>query len=45
MKKEGIQFLDTLYDLLENPLYSKIIGWLDETTIEIKNIELFISVC
>lgn len=27
MKKEGLEFLETLYDILENPLYSKIIGW------------------
>lgn len=45
MKKEGIQFLETLFDLLENPLYSKILGWSsDDNLFEIRNIELFISV-
>jgi hypothetical protein len=43
--EEGdIQFLEILHDILENPLYSKILEWNQENIFEIKNIDLFASV-
>jgi hypothetical protein len=43
--EEGdLQFLEILHDILENPLYSKILEWNQENIFEIKNIELFTSV-
>jgi hypothetical protein len=38
------QFLEILYDILQNPLYSKILEWKTENIFEIKNIDLFTSV-
>jgi hypothetical protein len=39
-----IQFLEILYEILQNPLYSKILEWKTENIFEIKNTDLFCSV-
>lgn len=41
---DNIEFLEKLYDILENPLYSKIIDWNGDHIFEIKNLERFNSV-
>lgn len=38
------QFLEILYEILHNPLYSKILEWKTENIFEIKNIDLFTSI-
>lgn len=45
MKKEGMHFLETLFELLQNPLYTKILGWKSSgDNFEIRNTDLFIKI-
>jgi hypothetical protein len=45
MRKEGVEFLESLYEILETPLYSKILGWCSNgESFEIRQTGLFTTV-